>query len=312
MRTRSTWILTGIMLVALLFSACVAPPVDGGGESDGDGEEAMPTISVASKGFAEQFILGEMYALLLEDAGYDVDRKGALGGTPVLHESLINDELDIYPEYTGTGLLTVLAMDVMSDPAEVYETVSDAYAEQFNLAWLDPAPMNNTQALAMTADRASELGIATFSDLSAQAGDLVMAGPPEFVEREDGLPGLQATYGGFELADYLAVDFGLRYPTLMSGDADVVVAFGTDGEIFANGLTVLEDDMGLYPPYQVAPVVRQAVLDANPDIADVLNAVAPLLDDDTMQELNNRVTGEAEEPVDIAKQFLVDNGLLGE
>ena len=301
-RTKTIWFLTSLLLIAALFTGCIS-------ESTGS---PSATVSVASKGFAEQFVLGEMYALLLENAGYQVDRKGALGGTPVLHESLINDELDIYPEYTGTGLLTVLQMEVMSDPAEVYDTVSAAYADQFSVAWLDPAPMNNTQALAMTEERAAELGIATFSDLSEQAGELTLAGPPEFAEREDGLPGLQIHYGGFEFGDYLAVDYGLRYPTLLSGDADVVVAFGTDGEIFANGLRVLEDDKGLYPPYQVAPVVRQAVLDANPDIADVLNAVAPFLDDATMQELNNRVTGDGEEPEDVAREFLVENGLLSE
>ena len=294
--------LVGIILLGLVASTLLV----------GCGGSEPATVSVASKGFAEQFILGEMYALLLEDAGFTVDRKGALGGTPVLHESLLNDELDIYPEYTGTGLLTVLQMDVMSDPGEVFNTVSDAYAEQFNLAWLDPAPMNNTQAIAMTEARAAELGISSFSDLAAQASDLVMAGPPEFAEREDGLPGLQATYGGFEFSNYLAVDFGLRYPTLLSGDADAVVAFGTDGEIFANGLRVLEDDKGLYPPYQVAPVVRQSVLDESPEIAEVLNKVAPLLDDATMQELNNLVTGEGLEPEDVARDFLVDNGLLDE
>ena len=293
---RVSKIIVGLFFATLLVS-CTSEPA---------------TVSVASKGFAEQFILGEMYALLLEDAGFTVERKGALGGTPVLHESLINDELDIYPEYTGTGLLTVLQMDVMSDPGEVFDTVAAEYDEQFSLVWLDPAPMNNTQALAMTEARAAELGISSFSDLAAQAGDLVLAGPPEFAEREDGLPGLQATYGGYEFSNYLAVDFGLRYPTLLSGDADVAVAFGTDGEIFANGLRVLEDDKGLYPPYQVAPVVRKAVLDDNPEIADALNKVASLLDDATMQELNNRVTGDGEEPEAVARDFLVSNGLLDE
>ena len=287
-----------ILAVAILAVSC------GGSEP--------VTVTVASKGFAEQFILGEMYALLLEDAGFTVDRKGALGGTPVLHESLLSEELDVYPEYTGTGLLTVLQMDVMTDPSAVFDTVSEAYAEQFSLAWLDPAPMNNTQALAMTEARAAELGIVTFSDLAAQASNLVLAGPPEFAEREDGLPGLQATYGGFEFSNYLAVDFGLRYPTLLNGDADVAVAFGTDGEIFANGLRVLADDKGLYPPYQVAPVVRQSVLDTNPEIAEALNKVAPLLDDATMQDLNNRVTGEGKEPEAVAREFLVENGLISE
>jgi osmoprotectant transport system substrate-binding protein len=110
-----------------------------------------------------------MYALMLEDAGYTVERKLNLGGTPVTHQALLDEEIDIYPEYTGTGLLTVLKLDVMSDPQAVYDTVKADYAEQFSLAWLDPAPMNNTQALAMTRDRASELGITTFSDMVANA-----------------------------------------------------------------------------------------------------------------------------------------------
>lgn len=294
-----SWKTILMILVALLVVSC-------SGASD------KGTVSVASKDFAEQYILGEMYALLLEDAGFEVDRRGALGGTPILHEALLNDELDIYPEYTGTGLLTVLGMDVMSDPGAVFDTVSDAYAEEYGLVWLAPAPMNNTQAIAMTAERASELGISTFSDLAAQAGDLVLVSPPEFVEREDGLPGLQAVYGGFEFANVLTVDPGLRYQTLNSGDADVTVAFGTDGELFAFGLTVLEDDKGMFPPYQVAPVVRQSVLDENPEIADILDELAPLLTDDTMQELNNRVTGGGEEPAAVAKSFLEENNLIGE
>lgn len=296
-KTRTILVLS-ILLAAILLTSC--------------GGAQLATISIANKGFAEQFVLGEMYAQLLEDAGFNVERKGALGGTPVLHEAITNDELDIYPEYTGTGLLTVLQMDVMSDPAAVYQTVSDAYKADFDLVWLDPAPMNNTQALAMTEARAAELGIVTFSDLAAQSDKLVLVGTPEFPERQDGLPALQAEYGGFEFSDYLAVDYGLRYPTLLSGDADVVLAFGTDGEIFADGLRVLIDDKGFYPPYQVAPVVRQAVLDANPEIADILNKVTPLLDDTTMQELNYKVTGEGIEPADVAHDFLLENGLINE
>ncbi|MBN1666685.1 MAG: hypothetical protein JW862_06340 [Anaerolineales bacterium] len=292
------FIVLSVLLAAILLTSCGSPQ--------------STTIVIGTKGFAEQFILGEMYALLLEDAGFTVERKGALGGTPVLHEAITNEALDLYPEYTGTGLLTVLQMEVMSDPSAVFDTVSAAYLEQFELVWLDPAPMNNTQALAMQAARAQELGIVTFSDLSVQAPNLVLAGPVQFPEREDGLPGLQALYGGFEFSNYLAVDYGLRYPTLLSGDADVVVAFGTDGEIFANGLRVLVDDKGLYPPYQVAPLIRKAVLDANPEIAEILNTVAPLLDDTTMQELNYLVTGEGREPQDVARDFLLENGLISE
>ncbi len=295
---KSSWlILVTLILSALLLTAC------GGGSE---------TITVASKDFTEQFILGEMYALLLEDAGYTVERKMNLGGTPVAHQALLDGEIDVYPEYTGTGLLTVLKHDVMSDPQAVYDVVKGDYAEQFNLAWLEPAPMNNTQALAMKKTRAAELGISTFSQLVAQADQLVLIGPPEFAEREDGIPGMKRVYGDFEFAEFMAVDPGLRYPSIVNDEADVVVAFGTDGEIAAYDLVGLYDDKGLYPPYQVAPVIRQEVLDGDAEIANVLNKVAPLLTNETMQSLNNEVSGNGREPADVAKEFLVAQGLIGE
>lgn len=296
---KSSWlILITVVLSTLLLTAC------GGGGSE--------TITVASKDFTEQFIIGEMYALLLEDAGYTVERKMNLGGTPIAHQALLDGEIDVYPEYTGTGLLTVLKHDVMSNPKAVYELVKSDYAEQFDLAWLDPAPMNNTQALAMKKTRAAELGISTFSQLVAQASDLVLIGPPEFAEREDGLPGMKALYGDFEFAEYKAVDPGLRYPAILSDEADVVVAFGTDGEIAAYDLVGLNDDKGLYPPYQVAPVIRQAVLDGDAGVAEALNKVAPLLTNEVMQGLNNEVSGNGREPADVAKEFLVAQGLISE
>lgn len=276
------------------------------------GSGADKQITVASKDFTEQFILGEMYALLLEDAGYTVERKLNLGGTPVTQQALLDGEIDVYPEYTGTGLLTVLKLGVMSDPQAVYDTVKEEYDEQFSLAWLEPAPMNNTQALAMTKERANELGITTFSDMVANAGELILVSPPEFVEREDGIPGLKRVYGDFEFMDVLSVDPGLRYQALLNGEADVVVAFGTDGELAAYDLLSLEDDQGLYPPYQVAPVVRQEALDGNDDLADVLNELAPLLTNETMQRLNNEVSGNGREPDEVAREFLVEEGLISE
>ncbi len=269
-------------------------------------------ITVGSKDFTEQFILGEMYALTLEAAGFTVERKLNLGGTPVAHAGLLSGEIDLYPEYTGTGLLTVLKLPTSSDPAEVYKTVAREYEAQFQLIWLDPAPMNNTQALAMTRTRAEELGITTLSDMAAKASQLVMIGPPEFQAREDGLPGLQAVYGNFRLKEYKAVDPGLRYRGLVNGEADVAVAFGTDGEIAAFDLVVLEDDKQLFPPYQVAPVVRQDTLQANPGIADALNALSPLLTNEVMQELNYEVSGNQREPADVARAFLVEAGILAE
>ncbi|MEL6385604.1 MAG: glycine betaine ABC transporter substrate-binding protein, partial [Cyanobacteria bacterium J06626_18] len=213
---------------------------------------------------------------------------------------------------TGTGLLTVLKEPASSDSQAVYETVSTQYQDRFNLVWLDPAPMNNTQALAMTQEKSQELGITTISDLLAQAGDLVIIGPPEFETREDGLPGLKVAYGDFQFKSYKGVDPGLRYKGLVDGEADVAVAFGTDGEISAFQLVVLEDDKQLFPPYQVAPVVRQELLDAEPEVADTLNQLSPLITNEVMQTLNYQVSGEGREPEDVAREFLVQSGLLEE
>jgi osmoprotectant transport system substrate-binding protein len=305
------WSLATILLVVLSSCQGVRP---NGGDSAGteSGTAAGTPIIVASKDFTEAFILGEMYAQLLENAGYQVERKINLGGTPVVQQALLNEEVDLYPEYTGTGLLTVLKLPVMTDPAEVYQTVKQGYEEQFSLTWLEPAPMNNTQALAMTKVRAAELGITTISDMVAVADQLVMAAPPEFAEREDGYPGLQRVYGDFQFSQLLAVDAGLRYQALLNQEVDVVVAFGTDGEIAANDLLLLEDDQGLWPPYQVAPVIRQAVLDANPELAELLNTLAPLLTDATMQQLNYEVSGQQREPADVAREFLVSQQLIQE
>lgn len=291
------------LLTACTIFACASDSTSGTGDSG--------VIKVGSKDFTEQFILGEMYALVLEDAGFQVERKLNLGGTPVAHAGLESGEIDLYPEYTGTGLLTILKLPANSDQQEVYNTVSDAYQEQFDLVWLDPAPMNNTQALAMTQERAAELDITTISDMVAQANNLTMIGPPEFEVREDGLPGLKEGYGDFELQAYKAVDPGLRYKGLVDGEADVAVAFGTDGEISAFNLVLLEDDQNLFPPYQVAPIVRQDALTENPGIADALNSLAPLLTNETMQSLNYEVSGNQREPADVAQEFLETEGMIG-
>jgi osmoprotectant transport system substrate-binding protein len=269
-------------------------------------------ISVGSKDFTEQLILGEIYALMLEENGFTVERKLNLGGTPVAQAAIESGEIDLYPEYTGTGLLTVLKLPASSDQQQVYNTVKAGYQEQFGLVWLDPAPMNNTQALAMTEERANELNIRTISDFAAQANDLVLIGPPEFEVREDGLPGLKQAYGDFELQEYKAVDAGLRYKGLLDGEADVAVAFGTDGEIDAYNLVVLEDDQNLFPPYQIAPIVRQETLDANPGIAEALNQLSPQLNDGVMRQLNYEVSGNQREPAEVAREFLVNAGLISE
>ncbi len=299
-------VLAGAVLALLLPLLAACGTAEGG---SGGGANKGP-VKIGTKNFPEQLILGEMYALLLEEEGIKVERKFNLAGTPVLHEGLKTGEIDLYPEYTGTGLLTVLKLPTETDRQKVYDTVSREYKSQFNLVWLDPAPMNNTQALAMTKDGSAKFGVTTISQMAAKAGELRMIGPPEFAEREDGLPGIKKAYGNFNLKQYIPVDPGLKYKGLVDGQADVAVAFGTDGEISAFNLVVLQDDKNLFPPYPVAPVVRQQALDANPKIKDQLNKLAPKLTDDTMRRLNNEVSGNKKEPAAVAKTFLQEQGLI--
>lgn len=292
------------LIGALLLAACAPTTTDQG--------ESLGTIAVGSKDFTEQFIVAEMYAQILEDAGFTVERKLNLGGTPIAHEAILNGDIDLYPEYTSTGLLTVLKLSPIQDAQEIFSTVKQNYEEQFNLTWLEPSPFNNTQALAMTQETADAYDIRTFSDLSEKAPELILGGPAEFLEREDGIKGLQEAYGGFEFEEIRQLGTGsLRYQALMDGQVDVVVAFGTDGAIEGNDLVVLVDDQVFYPIYNIAPVIRMDTLEDYPQIAERLNELAPLLTDDVMSGLNWQVDGpEGRESADVAREFLLENDLI--
>lgn len=296
-----------------MLTACVAPlppPT----------RAPRPVIKIGAKNFAEQTILGEMYALLLENAGFRVERRFGLGPTEVAHAALLRGEIDLYPEYTGTGLLTVLqaappkgGSDVA---AETFDAVAKGYRERFDLIWLAPAPANNTQAIAMTKAGATRLRIVTLSDFAARAKEqalqgqpLILAGPPEFLAREDGLPGLRRAYGDFAV-DFRPVAPGEQYRPLVKGEVDAVVAFGTDGELDGFDLATLLDDQAFFPTYNVAPVVRADVLRHHPQIERSLNPLAPRLSAGAMRDMNFKVTHGGEAPQDVARWFLIGERLI--
>jgi len=269
------------------------------------------TVKVGTKDFTEEFIVGNMYKLMLEQAGAKVDYKENLGGTPVCQAAMQKGDIDLYPEYTGTGLFTVLHQQTIGLTAQqTYDMVAKGYKDQFNFVWLAPAPMNDTQALAMTMAGSQKFGVKTISDMVAKASQLTMIGPPEFQTREDGIPGIMKVYGAFKLKNYIPVDPALKYQGLTNGQADVAVAFGTDGQIAADNLVVLQDDKNLFPISQITPVVRQQALTATPGIMAVLNAVSPMLTDKVMSTLNYEVDGKKREPAAVAKEFLTNQGLL--
>jgi osmoprotectant transport system substrate-binding protein len=312
------------LLISILLTACgtsaTTPTITSSAPTASSAETAtvvaptgsVGTIKLGSKNFTEEFIVAQMYGQLLENAGFTVDFKLNLGGTPVAMAAIENGDIDLYPEYTSTALLTVLNEQPLQNPTDIYNAVKKGYQEKYHLTWLDPSPFNDTQALAMTQAKSQQYGITDFSECSQKAPELILGGPAEFQTRDDGLPGLQKAYGGFQFKQFIQLGTGsLRYQALLDGQIDVVVAFSTDGQIQGDNLVLLKDDKHFYPVYNIAPVVRDDTLAKYPQIADVLNKLAPLLTTPIMSSLNWEVDGPSKkDPAEVAKTFLQQNGLL--
>lgn len=266
-------------------------------------QQSSTTIRVGSKDFTENLVIAEIYALALEDNGYTVKRVSNISSS-LIHNSIVNDEIDLYPEYTGTGLLSVLGEDMETDPEKVYKTVKKEYEEQFNLTWLDYASANDSQGLVIRTEVANSLNIKTISDLQAHASELRFASQGEFDEREDGLPGLEKTYGTFNWQSSKVYDNSLKYSVLENDEADVTPAYTTEGQLVSTDkFTLLEDDKQFWPPYNLALVVRDNILDDNPDIKTILNNISAKLDTETVTELNAKVDVDGQEYTDVAKEY---------
>lgn len=266
-------------------------------------QQSSTTIRVGSKDFTENLVIAEIYALALEDNGYTVERVSNISSS-LIHNSIVNDEIDLCPEYTGTGLLSVLGEDMETDPEKVYKTVKKEYEEQFNLTWLDYASANDSQGLVIRTEVANSLNIKTISDLQAHASELRFASQGEFDEREDGLLGLEKTYGTFNWQSSKVYDNSLKYSVLENDEADVTPAYTTEGQLVSTDkFTLLEDDKQFWPPYNLAPVVRDNILDDNPDIKTILNNISAKLDTETVTELNAKVDVDGQEYTDVAKEY---------
>ena len=264
------------------------------------------TVRVGSKNFTESIIVAEIYAQALEAAGVKVERKFNLGSTQIAMAALRRGDIDLYPEYTGTGLIDVLHQAPIRDEAALYAKVQTEFAKQ-HLTWLRPSPMNDSQGLATTAAVSGKYHLKTLSDCSKLAAQLRFGSIPEFLSRADALPGLQKFYGGFKFKDVKTYDIGLKYQALQNGGADVVTAFTTDGLIGAMHLVLLVDDKHFWPPYHVAPVVRDDTLKTVPQIATALDAISAKITDDAARSMNYAVDGQHQEAADVAAAFLKKN-----
>lgn len=295
-------VISGALLVVILVAIVGGIWVWRNNQSS-EVQQSSTTIRVGSKDFTENLVIAEIYALALEDNGYTVKRVSNISSS-LIHNSIVNDEIDLYPEYTGTGLLSVLGEDMETDSEKVYKIVKKEYEKQFNLTWLDYASANDSQGLVIRTEVANSLNIKTISDLQAHASELRFASQGEFDEREDGLPGLEKTYGTFNWQSSKVYDNSLKYSVLDNDEADVIPAYTTEGQLVnTDKFTLLEDDKQFWPPYNLAPVVRDNILDDNPDIKTILNNISAKLDTETVTELNAKVDVDGQEYTDVAKEY---------
>jgi len=315
-RTRSTpWTATVLgVTAALLLAGCgddAAEPA-GGSEGGGDGELAGASLAVGSKEFTESIVLGQITLAALENAGAEVDDQTGISGSATVREALEAGEIDMYWEYTGTGWVNILGNTTEDVPEELYEAVAEADAAN-DVAWLEPAPFEDTYRIAVTSGFAEENDLATTSDAAA----FIMENPDqgtvcaasEFINRDDGLPGLEEAYG-FEFSEVVELDLNLIY-TQVGDTCNFAEVFSTDGRIVSNDLTILEDDMEFFVEYRGALTMRQETLDEFPAIADVMAPISEALTDEVVTMLNDQVDNGGEQPEDVATEWLEGEGLLG-
>lgn len=273
-------------------------------------------ITVGAKGFTEQFILGKLTTIMLEENGFTVEERSNLGST-ALRQALENKQVDILWDYTGTGLVTYLGQDPIQDGNESFEKLNEIDQAENGITWTNLSEVDNTYAVVMRAEQADELDIKTLSDFAAYINDnpggLPMATNAEFLNRPDGIPGVEETYGFKFTNDSIhEMDLGLTYAALNNEEVDASVATATDSRIVEFDLVLLEDDLGFFPAYNAAIAMTTDIYEKYPEIEEIFEPLGELLDSDTMRALNYQVDIEDRNETDVAREFLIENGLIEE
>lgn len=286
-----------LLMVASLLAGCT--------------KKSEEVVVIASKPVTEQFILAEMLTFLIEEHT-DLSVKQTLGiggGTSNIHPALLKGEIDLYPEYIGTGWLFVLKQAPIQDAAMLYEQVKKAYHEQMQLHWSGLYGFNNTYGVAVAESVARQYNLKTVSDLAQVSDKLVFAANPDFLERDDGFIGLTKTYG-LTFKAIKEIDIGLRYEAVNSEGVDVITVFSTDGRLKEEPVMVLDDDRGYFTSYHAATVVREETLKKHPKLEQVLEKLSGNISNEEMIALNYQVEIEKQDPKVVAKTFLQQKGLL--
>jgi glycine betaine/choline ABC-type transport system substrate-binding protein len=269
-------------------------------------------IVVGAKHFTEQKILGQMVTQLIE-AKTDLSVRHRLGlqGTKVCFGAVREGDLDLYPEYTGTGLVNLLERDYQPEYSkqDVLDIVRKEFKERWNLVWLDPLGFQNTYCFAMREEQAEKLGIESISDLQEHAADIQPGFDHEYTTRPE-YKRFEQVYGFSFQKSVTKLDPDITYKALQDGSVDLIDAFSTDGRIAAYDFRVLEDDKNLFPPYDACLLVRQETLEKHPELEDVLGQLAGAITPDAMRTMNYAVTDKVRAPATVAREFLEDKGLL--
>lgn len=297
---------TLISLIVLIILAVLFWGVFGEKGSD-------KVLTVGAKNFTEQYVLGSMISLMLQDAGFKVNEQFGTGST-ITREGLVTGQTDLYPEYTGTAWTVYLNHHdvVVNDPDELYNKVKEEDLEENGIVWLDRAALNNTYALAVK--KGTPFGN-SLSDLAeynnAHPGEVIYGIDQEFYERSDGFWAMAELYGMKINKDQVKMmDIGLTFEAIDREQIDVAMVFATDGKLKKYNLRIINDDKHFFPVYNMAVSVRKDTLEKYPEIAEVLKPLIPLLDDETMQALNYEVDANELPAEIVAKNFLKEKGLI--
>lgn len=273
---------------------------------------AAQQITVGSKDFTEQIIMGHMIAELLEGHGYKTNRILGLGGDDLVVSGMQRGEIDVWISYTGTLWTVILGneLEVGIDPVQLYRDTQVALKEELDLLLLEPIGFNNTYVFVVPQALANRHNLQKVSDLIPIAGQLSIGGSILFMgDRPDGIQGVERVYG-MRFRRNRAIESGLLFQALQLGQVDVIVAFSTHGQIAALNLVTLEDDRNLFPPYDAGIVVRADLFERYPEVEGILNKLAGAIDDATMAALNYEVDGKRRDPRTVAREFLIERGLI--
>lgn len=274
-------------------------------------EPALAQVVVGSKNFSESRLLAEIFAQAVEArTDLSVDRRFNLAGTAICFQAVQSGDIHVYPEYTGTGLVTLLGEDAVADPTTVLTRVRRVFRDRWDVEWLAPLGFENAYEVAVRRELAETHGLRSIGDLVPLDDELRFAFGYEFQEREDGLLGLRRVYG-LEPGSLVGMQQNLKYDAAGSGKIDVLDVYTTDGLILVHDLVVLEDDRGVFPPYEAAPLVQGGALRRWPELGNALTILAGTLSESTMRSWNRRVEVDGEPIESVASEFLATLGVIG-